>query len=166
MPRPYKIGQLHNFYGYRRKTMIQELDRVVMLIALSFAACIPAQTPPQLAHTPGAPVVVAGSRVETTAFAVDAPSGWRIITSPAALPPFLIFAAPDGCALITLAAEPIEPPPLTNCPTDAAAPTQQTRRITFEDGTPVYATFSATPTNDDSMLPIFEAVIESLATVR
>lgn len=141
-------------------------SKLMLFAALWLAACIPAQTPPQLAHTPGAPVVVAGSRVETTAFAVDAPPGWRIITSPAALPPFIIFAAPDGCALITLAAEPIEPPPLANCPTDSAAPTQQTRSITFEDGTAVYATFSAAPTNDDSTLPIFESVIESLATVR
>lgn len=140
-------------------------SKLMLFAALWLAACIPAQTPPQLAHTPGAPVVVAGSRVKTTAFAVDAPPGWRIITSPAALPPFIIFAAPDGCALITLAAEPIEPPQPANCPTDAT-PTQQTRTVRLDNGTPVYVSLSESSTDAEPMLPIFESVIESLATVR
>ena len=72
---------------------------------LALAACVPARTPPQLAATPGAKVVVSDQEYRTEAFSARYPAGWRAITSPAGEPPFVVFAAPDGCTVIVLSSD-------------------------------------------------------------
>jgi hypothetical protein len=72
--------------------------------------------PPQLSHTPGAPVRFANGVYDAGVFTVRPPEGWRVITSPAASAPFVIFAAPDNCALILVAVEPMDAPPSAACP--------------------------------------------------
>lgn len=134
--------------------------KAALLIVLSFAACIPAQQPPQLAHTPGAPVVVADGRAATAAFSARYPADWRVITGPAAQPPLLIFAAPDGCALIVLAAEAIDPPPLATC-ADSAAPRRETRQLSGANGA-IYATLNASSTAWEAFLLSFESVLDSI----
>ena len=67
-------------------------------------------TPPILSATPGEAVVVTGSRYENEAFSLIYPSGWRVITSPADAPPGVTLVAPGDCALIVIAAAPVDPP--------------------------------------------------------
>jgi hypothetical protein len=90
-----------------------------LLIAalLLIAGCVPATPPPHLANTPGAPVIIDGDWVITSAFRVRAPAGWRIILGAASAPPSVTFAAPDNCALVIVSAAPIDPPAFPNgCP--------------------------------------------------
>lgn len=90
-----------------------------LLIAalLLIAGCVPATPPPHLANTPGAPVIIDGDWVITSAFRVRALADWRIILGAASAPPSVTFAAPDNCALIVVSAAPIDPPaPLDECP--------------------------------------------------
>jgi hypothetical protein len=68
------------------------------------AGCVPARVPPNLDDTPGPPVQVIDGTFETPLFAGNYPPGWRTITSPAGEPSFLIFVAPDNCALIQVSA--------------------------------------------------------------
>lgn len=77
-----------------------------LLFALALlTGCVPARVPSHLDDTPGPPVQISESWFETTHFAGHYPAGWRTITSPAGEPPFLIFVAPDNCALIQVSAE-------------------------------------------------------------
>lgn len=78
---------------------------LVVWALLSLAGCVPAHTPPQLAATPGAAVIVSAQTYQTEAFSARYPAGWRVITSPSGEPPFVTFAAPDGCTVILLALE-------------------------------------------------------------
>jgi len=84
-----------------------------MLLAL--AACVPARTPPQLAATPGAAVVVSDQVYRTAVFSARYPSGWRAITSPAGAPPFVVFAAPDNCTVIVLSLDLRPAPDAAGC---------------------------------------------------
>ena len=85
------------------------------LVALAVAACVPARTPPQLAATPGAAVVVSNHVYQTEIFSSRYPAGWRVITSPAGEPPFVVFAAPDNCMVILLSLEARPAPEAAGC---------------------------------------------------
>ncbi|MEM6281327.1 MAG: hypothetical protein AAF787_03965 [Chloroflexota bacterium] len=85
--------------------------RSLIWCVLLLAACIPATAPPQLEYTPGPPVVVTDGRIQTAAFSVERPDGWRVITSAADAPLTLILVAPDDAALIVLATDGIGEPP-------------------------------------------------------
>lgn len=90
---------------------------LLMAALLLIAGCVPATPPPHLANTPGAPVIIDGSWVITSAFRVRAPAGWRIILGAASAPPSVTFAAPDDCGLIAVSAAPIDPlSPPNECP--------------------------------------------------
>jgi hypothetical protein len=77
-----------------------------IFFALWIAACtplIPATTPPQLEHTPGAFVTVDDDRFDTGIFRVDYPDGWRIVkTSVASAPLEVVFASPDNSMTIQI----------------------------------------------------------------
>lgn len=81
------------------------------LLAALVAGCVPADTPPQLQFTPGAPFTIADGVYRSVAFAVAYPAGWRVITPPAENPRSVIFAAPGDDALIFVTADPDQPPP-------------------------------------------------------
>jgi hypothetical protein len=105
--------------------------RRLIAALLLLAGCVPATPPPHLANTPGAPVIVDGDRVITSAFRVRAPAGWRIILGAASAPPSVTFVAPDNCALIAVSAAPIAAPPLPDgCPPVEA----RTERVTVNGG--------------------------------
>ena len=75
-----------------------------------FSGCIPAQTPPQLAFTPGAPAVITDELFTNSAFSVRYPTGWRVVTGAADAPPSVTFVAADDVTTITLStAAPGEP---------------------------------------------------------
>ena len=76
-------------------------------MALAFFALIflagcgalpPADTPPQLAHTPGAPIVVSESRIDAGIFQLAYPPDWRVVKLNEAGGGglHLMFVAPDG----------------------------------------------------------------------
>ena len=72
------------------------------LALAALAACVPPRLPPQLAATPGPPVVVAGRVHVGALFSVQPPPGWQITTGAAGAPPQVVLVAPDGAALIAL----------------------------------------------------------------
>ncbi len=79
-------------------------------LLLLFSGCIPGQTPPQLAFTPGAPAVITDELFTNSAFSVRYPTGWRVVTGAADAPPSVTFVAADDVSTITLAAaDPGEP---------------------------------------------------------
>jgi len=75
-----------------------------IFLPLWIAACtplIPATTPPQLEHTPGAFVSIDGDHFDAGFFRVDYPDGWRTVkTSVAAAPLEVVFASPDNSMTI------------------------------------------------------------------
>lgn len=82
--------------------MLKPNSLLIGLALLALAACAPARQPPQLAATPGPPVIV-GERVRVAGlFSAQPPPGWRVITGPASGAPQVVFAPPDGAALIAL----------------------------------------------------------------
>lgn len=73
------------------------------LCGLLLAACgsiVPATTPPQLAYTPGPPVIISPDLIQTSAYRLNYPEGWRVVTGPAELPPEIILVAPDETSTI------------------------------------------------------------------
>jgi hypothetical protein len=135
--------------------------RLIFFVSLCyvFSACIPADTPPQLAHTPGTPVVITQDRVEAAHFSAVYPPGWRVITSPAELDSSLIFAAPDNCALIILATTPINPPDLADCPGESISSEMQS----IEMGTDtIYTALIVSAESQAAVTPIFNRVLESI----
>lgn len=79
---------------------------VIWAIGLCVAGCgaiVPAQTPPQLAATPGEFVTVTKHSVEARSFTFAYPYGWRIVKSnPAGEPLQFIIIAPDETQLIAV----------------------------------------------------------------
>jgi len=76
----------------------------VIVLSFLLGACapiVPATTPPQLKHTPGAVVVVTNKTVDAGVFQVDYPQSWRIVKTSIAATPFiqLVFVAPDDSAI-------------------------------------------------------------------
>jgi hypothetical protein len=71
-----------------------------IFLPLWIAACtplIPATTPPQLEHTPGAFVSIDDDQFDAGFFRVDYPDGWRTVkTSVATAPLEVVFASPDN----------------------------------------------------------------------
>lgn len=72
----------------------------LLFVGFILSACaplVPATTPPQLEHTPGAFVVVTHETFDAGEFVVDYPSSWRVVkTSIAAAEHIqIVFVAPD-----------------------------------------------------------------------
>lgn len=97
----------------KRKTLLNSLwlcVSVSLCYIFVLCSCIPAQTPPQLAFTPGAPAVITDELFTNSAFSVRYPTGWRVVTGAADAPPSVTFVAADDVSTITLtAADPGEP---------------------------------------------------------
>lgn len=122
------------------------------------AACVPAQTPPQLAYTPGPAVVVTDRVYESSAFTVHYPSGWRVVTGAADAPPSVVFVAPDEVSTIALQVGPLDNSILTE-----PGFSVEIRGIELANGRLITAIAQAPEPAWESFLPVFEGVI---ATVR
>ena len=127
-------------------------------LILSLGACVPAQVPPQLAHTPGPGVIVAENSIETAAFTGWVPAGWKIVTSAASDQQSVILIAPDEDALIMLGQAVTEPP---RPAVDGEVITVQ-RSVTLADGMGVTAVLNTAAEQEARYLPLFEQVVESL----
>lgn len=72
----------------------------IVIFSLLIGACvpiIPATTPPQLKHTPGAFVVVTDGTFDAGVFRVDYPQSWRVVKTSIASTAMIqvVFVAPD-----------------------------------------------------------------------
>lgn len=88
------------------------LERVGWWLLVGWlAACsplVPATTPPQLQHTPGAFITITDDRFDGGAFALTVPDGWRVVkTSPAAAPLEAVFVSPDEAMTIRVSLAPL-----------------------------------------------------------
>lgn len=84
-------------------------------LLLTLSACaplVPAKTPPQLAHTPGAPVQISEQIYDAGTFQLRYPAGWRVVKlSEAGAPMTAVFVStaenPDDALILTVSAAPI-----------------------------------------------------------
>lgn len=131
--------------------------------ALLLAACVPAATPPQLAFTPGAPVMVTDRTFSGEFFAVTIPAGWRTVTAPAENPVFVTFVAPDADALIYLTLEAdAEPPALAGIAPDAQTVIRDGSRACRGMCRPLVAALVTASDRRDAYEPIFRELIASV----
>lgn len=132
---------------------------VAVLLAVCLAACVPATVPPQLADTPGPAVVVSDHLYDSGTFQVEYPAGWRVITSAAGDPVSVIFAAPEGDALIMLGET------ITDAPSPAGYAgdlRSERREIALDNGITVVAILKAASELWAARLATFERVVGSL----
>lgn len=75
-----------------------------LLLVVWMAACspiVPADTPAQLEHTPGAFITLDESLFDGGDFTVEVPDGWRVVkTSTAEAPLEVVFVSPDDALTI------------------------------------------------------------------
>lgn len=76
------------------------MQTIRLLLIMLLGACapiVPATTPPQLAHTPGALVIVTDTTFDAGDFVVEYPSTWRVVKSSIAAQEHIqaVFVAPD-----------------------------------------------------------------------
>ena len=126
---------------------------LVLLLLLILAACVPAQTPPILLATAGAPVVMADNMITTSAFRAQVPVGWRAILSPADQPPFLTIARADNCALMLIAASAQAVPTLA----ESCGATQTITRTITRDQAQIMVIGHASSTNWQDFIRVFMA---------
>lgn len=121
----------------------------------------PASVPPQLTHTPGPPVVVAGATITTTAFTVANPAGWRVITSASFVPVTVVLVRPDESALMVFSVEAGDVPPLPVPPEDGDVFTERVTR-TLPDGTTVYAALRGPAASAARLRDLFAVALDTL----
>lgn len=136
-----------------------KLRALLVAVCLGAAACVPADVPPQLTFTPGAPFVVDDDHYESAFFRVRVPQGWRIVSAPAEQPDFVIFVAAENRALMQFSARPIDPVPTL----DSLPAVQQITHSATRDG--FYGVLVCDVTQADSLLPLFEATLDSFASI-
>lgn len=130
----------------------------VIAIGLICAACIPADAPPQLAFTPGPPIVIANQWYNTEQYRLRYPLGWRVITSAADQVPSVILVAPGNEALIIISHQNIiQPPTLPDTLTEIQI---QVKRATGE----AQAVLVTVEGQQARFIPILEAVLLTLET--
>ncbi len=76
----------------------------IIFLSLVLGACapiVPATTPPQLEHTPGAFVVVTDETFDAGTFRVDYPQSWRVVKTSIASTPLIqvVFVTPDESSI-------------------------------------------------------------------
>lgn len=133
---------------------------IVMAACLLLAACgsiIPATTPPQLDYTPGPGIVVSDNSVQTPAFSLRYPEGWRVVTGQAGLPPSVVLVAPDETSTISIINGVL--PEETN---EADSLQSLRRPLTLSSGVEVSIIGRAPADTWTSFLPTFEAVATSI----
>ncbi len=138
----------------------------LLLLVVGCGPLVPATQPPQLAHTPGAFVVVDAETFDAGVFRVAYPQGWRIVKSSTATAPMtVVFAssrtaqdADDMPLQIWLSTAPLNLP-LKN-PNDL----KRRAEVTLHSGQVVYAAGVAPA---DGPVPELEAAFQLvMRTVR
>lgn len=135
------------------------LRALLVAVCLGVAACVPADVPPQLTFTAGAPFVVDDDLYESAFFRVRVPQGWRIVSAPAEQPDFVIFVAADNRALMQFSARPIDPAPTL----DSVPATQQNTHSATQDG--LYGVLVSDSAQAETLMPLFESTLNSLTAL-
>jgi hypothetical protein len=131
--------------------------QIAMCIFVGACSSLPAQPPAQLQYTPGPALVVGERTLQTDAYQVDPPAGWRIVKSTIASEPIvLVLVAPDETTVIQVGNRPV--------PTFAAdeAFVQRDAVVTLPNDQAVYLTGQSTRENAESFDDVFEAVKRSI----
>jgi len=121
------------------------------------APLIPATTPPQLQHTPGAFVSLDDEIFDAGVFQVDYPDGWRVVKiSVAAAPLQVVFVSPDESMTLTLSQAPL--------PATQAGTNTYTRHNSIEDTIFIRGTAPIESRAEFDL--IYEHVLESLFILK
>jgi len=135
-----------------------------LLPVLLLAGClpfVPATVPPQLSHTPGAPIVVieASPRegsIDTSDFSMRYPAGWRVVKlSPASEPLRLALISPDEELRVQVSVLPLP----TSTDTDQLT-IEATRELS---AVTVFLRGSAPPSRGDDLQNAFSFVHDSFS---
>ncbi|MCC6614640.1 MAG: hypothetical protein IT320_14260 [Anaerolineae bacterium] len=117
---------------------------------------MPAETPAQLATTPGAPAVIDTDTYSTDVFSAPIPEGWRVITGSALFPQSVTLVAPGDCMLIVIGLEAsADAPSAPNCADQEA---RTWREVVTEDDTTVYLAGVAPAANGAEFEPLWTAL--------
>lgn len=127
------------------------------LALLALAACVPPRLPPQLAATPGPPVIVADRVHVGGLFSVQPPPGWQITTGAAGDTPQVVLVAPDGAALIALGVG-----AGFTAPALPAADRSAARPLRLENGLLLRAALRAPADGWAAYMDVFARVLESV----
>ena len=133
--------------------MMRSIGLTIAALLLLLSACVPAQVPPQLAHTPGPPITITEDTITTDVFTVRYPRGWRVVKlSIAGAPPWLAFISEDDTLRIEVRAEPFD---------DETAPLLE--ETVVESGVRIYLrAMSADEGDETNLREWFEVVRESV----
>jgi hypothetical protein len=133
------------------------LSLIIVGVLIGACSSLPAQPPPQLQHTPG-PLLVVGERtLQTSAYRIDPPAGWRVVKSTIAAEPIvLVLVAPDDAMMITIGEEPV--PAFPDDPNFA----QRDAVVTLPNGQSVYMVGQSKRELGDQFDAVFEAVQQSV----
>jgi len=81
-------------------TLIRFALFLLLILLSGCQSLVPATTPPQLSHTPGAPITITDNHIDAGWFSLDYPDGWRVVTNVAIEPLHLTLVSPDDEMLI------------------------------------------------------------------
>lgn len=129
----------------------------ISLCLLLLSACVPAQSVPHLANTPGAAFVVTDGLYQNALFSVRYPKGWQVVTGQADQPPSVIFVAPDTVSYIRIHAGAPDNDDLISADFKS-----ELRTLTLENDLEITALLRATSENEPNLRAIFENVLGSL----
>lgn len=128
---------------------------------LLLTGCVPARTPPQLEHTPGAYIALDGTRYDAAHFSVHYPDGWRVVKlNTAAEADRVVFAAPNELSTIT-----VIDGALQDFQSDPAKKTDL-RSITFDDGRLITIIGAAPEEQWEDFQRIFDQVVTTIVPRR
>ena len=128
----------------------------LIFLSLVLAGCapiVPATTPPQLEHTPGAVVIVTENSFDAGVFQVDYPQSWRVVKTSIAASPLIqvVFVAPDKSAIILSQSESVG---------DSSGEDEQF--ITLDNGVIIQVLVTASDDADDNFDALAEHLISSI----
>lgn len=122
---------------------------LILLTATTCTSLVPAKTPVQLDHTPGAFISIDEERIHAENFAFSYPQGWRVVKiNPAIEPLRFVLVSPDETMLIEVATTPL--PQATPAP-DAT----QSADVVFANGQRLYIRGQGEATHADELAAVY-----------
>jgi hypothetical protein len=133
---------------------------VSIFLLIGLAACqspVPATTPPQLDHTPGAFVSVTDDVYNAGVFRVRYPEGWRVVkTSIAGAPMEVVFVSPDDELTIRLSEAAFDLPESD----DETFSRYEQRMLDSTAGITLYAYAESPLSRRDELQTLFQQVLQ------
>ncbi len=128
----------------------------IIFLSLMIGGCapiVPATTPPQLEHTPGAFVVVTNETFDAGVFRVDYPHSWRVVKTSIASTPLIqvVFVTPDESSIT-----------LTQMDTVSDTTNDDERFITLENDVMIQVLIKASDDAEDTFLVYADQLINSI----